>query len=532
MAKRRFFLPDEPLRHPDHHRPRTRREFISQGFALGAGTVIGSSMLSLFASPARAALSTDLQNALLTCTGGGTPTGMIPFICFDLAGGANFAGSNVLVGKQGGQLDFIGVEGYSRLGLPGDMVPMATPPGGGSFIDQTLGLAFHTDSAILRGIMDSAGTNFTTLGDNTNGAVLPARSENDTGNNPHNPMYALYHAGARGSLVNLIGSQSSDSGGNSMAPPMLIDLSARPTKVDRPTDVTGLVGSSDLPRLLSQTDTVAALEALSRISNRSIDTVAGYRNIADPVTGAKCEILKSVDNTDRFGNTPLDPLLDADLFGPTGVFGNETNNSEYRKAASVMKLVLTGDGSANYAAAGTITMGGYDYHTGDRSTGELRDYRAGRCIGACLEYARRRGTPVMVYVFSDGSVSSNGMIDPSPEARGKPQWTSDNQATACSFFLVYNPNSKPQLVGATPTLQAQHQQIGWFNADGSVNTQSSPAGNSVIQLVDMVMLNYLALHSTTSLDTRLAAALQRPSSAILGGNSTAWERYIAFNPLS
>ena len=65
-----------------------------------------------------------------------------------------------------------------------------------------------------------------------------------------------------------------------------------------------------------------------------------------------------------------------------------------------MKLVVEG-----YAGAGTISMGGFDYHTGDRSTGELRDLRAGRCIGACLEFAARRGKPLMIYVFSDGSLS-------------------------------------------------------------------------------------------------------------------------------
>ena len=51
-----------------------------------------------------------------------------------------------------------------------------------------------------------------------------------------------------------------------------------------------------------------------------------------------------------------------------------------------MKMVMNG-----YAAGGCITMGGYDYHTGDRVTGENRDLRAGRCIGACLEYAALRG---------------------------------------------------------------------------------------------------------------------------------------------
>ena len=44
-------------------------------------------------------------------------------IAIDLGGGANIAGSNVLVGREGGQMDFLNTAGYSRLGLPGDMVP-------------------------------------------------------------------------------------------------------------------------------------------------------------------------------------------------------------------------------------------------------------------------------------------------------------------------------------------------------------------------------------------------------------------------
>ena len=49
-----------------------------------------------------------------------------------------------------------------------------------------------------------------------------------------------------------------------------------------------------------------------------------------------------------------------------------------------MKMVING-----YAGAGTVTMGGYDYHGQGRNTGETRNFRAGRCIGACLEYAAR-----------------------------------------------------------------------------------------------------------------------------------------------
>ena len=115
-------------------------------------------------------------------------------------------------------------------------------------------------------------------------------------------------------------------------------------------------------------------------------------------------------------------------------------------------------------------------------------------MGACLEYAARLNVPLMMYVFSDGSLSSNGVIDNSEQGRGKGEWTSDNQSTAASFFLVYNPGGRPQLLGATPEQQARHQQIGWFRPDGSVETASSPAANNVNQLVELTVLNYLALH--------------------------------------
>ncbi len=75
-------------------------------------------------------------------------------------------------------------------------------------------------------------------------------------------------------------------------------------------------------------------------------------------------------------------------------------------------------------------MGGYDYHDGTRATGEMRNFRAGRCIGACLEYAARKGVPVMIYVFSDGSLNSTSMVDSSANGRGKFGWQGDNQSVA------------------------------------------------------------------------------------------------------
>ncbi|PSF11090.1 general secretion pathway protein GspF [Marinobacter shengliensis] len=467
-----------PLLHDDHGRPRTRREFISQGLMAGSATVFGASLFSLFGNPrmAAAALSDDLNTLKESCGIAVQGAGKIPFICFDLAGGANIAGSNVLMGKSGGQMDFLSTAGYNKLGLPGDMLP--NDP---AFVNTELGLAFHSDSGFLRGILQStsAGTRAA-----IDGAIIAARSENDTGNNPHNPMYGIHHAGADGSLLSLIGSQSSESGGNSLAPMNLINPEVRPTKIDRPSDVTGLVDVGDLIGILDQQDAVAVMESIQRISDAKMNRVNTGISTDEVVKDlVRCGYVKSADLADRFGNpADLDPELDLEIVGPTGIFNRDefNNNREFRKTASVMKLVLNG-----YAGAGTITIGGYDYHTGERGTGERRDELAGRCMGACLEYAARVGMPLMLYVFSDGSVSSNGRIDDSADGRGKGEWTGDNQQTAASFFLVYNPGGRP-----TPI----RRQIGFMRSDASVETASSPAANNVNQLVQTVLLNYMALH--------------------------------------
>ncbi len=511
MAKKPTPLPpDAPLRHPDHPRPVSRRDFLAQGLAAGAGVVLAPTLLSFLLSKPRvahAALSSDVAGLKAGCGIDSLGAGKIPFICFDLAGGANIAGSNVLVGKQGGQMDFLSSAGYSKLGLPGDMIPQAA----GTFINREFGLAFHSDSAFVRGMLERVAVGNRA---NVNGAVIPALSDNDTGNNPHNPMYGIYKAGAKGELLTLIGSVSSDSGGNSMAPAAMIDVSARPTKVDRPSDVTGLVDTGKLVGLLSQSDAVAVMEAIKRISDKKLAKVSTQLGADAAIKhDVECQYVKSADLVDRYGDpSALNPSLDTRIVGPSGIFtqAEYDGDAEFRKTAAVMKMVING-----YAGAGTITMGGFDYHTGNRATGEVRDLRAGRCMGACLEYAARVGKPLMIYVFSDGSVASNGMVDNAVEGRGKGVWTGDNSSTAASFFLVYNPGGRPQ---------ALRQQIGSFRADGSVESASSPAANNVGLLVETLVLNYLALHGEQNSFTALF-----PNHGL--GNASLRDSLTAFEPI-
>lgn len=501
LRKRKY---DDPLRHEGHAKPRTRRQFLSQGFIAGAATTIGGASITIgsgrdaYAAFLDPALADIVRNQCGVAVNG---AGKIPFICFDLAGGSSSAGSNVLVGKQGGQLDFLSTAGYERQGLPGDMIPSIVNPATNTndFVDQQLGLAFHSDSAFLRGMLEKVTSPATRA--NINGAVIPARSENDTDNNPHNPMYGIGTAGAGGSLLDLIGSRNSDSGGRSMAPMDMIDLTKRPTKVDRPSDVTGLVDVGDLTSVLSQQDAIAVMESIYRISDEKMKAVNVYGSggTVAPITSeevvkdmVKCGYLKSADLADRFGDpTTLDPANDPQIVGANGIFSDAEFASEqqFRKTASVMKMVING-----FAGAGTIEMGGYDYHGGRRAEGEVKDLRAGRCMGACLEYAARLGRPLMMYVFSDGSLSSNGAIDNSVDGRGKGEWSSDNQQTAAAWFMVYNPNGRAQLIGGTPEEMAVHQQIGFMRSNGNVETAATPVANNVNQLAQSVVLNYMALH--------------------------------------
>jgi hypothetical protein len=500
----------EPLRHENHPRPVTRRDFVAAGFLSGPAVVVGPAWLGalLKASGANAALSPDMQ-ALLASTQCNVPTasGSLPFICFDLAGGANLVGSEVLVGVQGGQTNFLSTAGYGKLGVPGNMVPSSS-----ANIDASLGLLWHADGAIKRGILSKATTPATAAG--TNGAVLCAMSQNDTQNNPHNPMYGIAMAGAQGLLLTLIGTESSVSGGNSQAPMALINPALQPTTISQPSDSTSLVpmppgGGAQDPLA------VAVLESQVRISGGNTaqvgagDTAAFTGTLSMPNGGTpgvqligsdpnadaalknqvRCAYVKAAHTADKFGDpAALDPTKDMNITGGASpIFtASDFSDKDVAKTATVMKLVLNG-----FAGAGTIVLGGYDYHDGTRATGEMRNFKAGQMIGAVLEYAQRLKTPVMIYVFSDGSLTSTGMIDSSVGGRGKLGWQGDNASVASTFFLVYSPTGRPPLRNG-----AAGQQIGYFSSDGSVVSTSSPAANAVNQLVDVVILNYMGLMGT------------------------------------
>ena len=527
----------EPLLHQNHPLPVTRRDFVAAGFLSGPAMVIGPAWLGALLKASRAEAGVPLSPDIQALLGSGqcnvpTAAGGLPFICFDLAGGANLVGSEVLVGVQGGQTNFLSTAGYGKLGVPGNMVPTSS-----ANIDASLGLLWHADGAIKRGILSKATTPATAAG--TNGAVICAMSQNDTQNNPHNPMYGIAKAGAQGLLLTLAGTESTVSGGNSQAPMALVDPALQPTTISQPSDATALVNTGGAT---ADPVAVAVLESQARISGGTTPyqsgntgsfggalsapngSTPGVQLYSDPVTDTllknqvRCAYVKSANTAAVFGNpAALDPTQDPNIVGgTTPIFtASDFMDNDVQKTATVMKLVLDG-----FAGAGTITLGGYDYHDGTRATGEGRNFKAGQMIGAVLEYAQRVGKPVMIYVFSDGSLTSTGMVDSSVGGRGKLGWQGDNSSVASTFFLAYSPKGRPQLRNGTAG-----QQIGYFGSDGSVVSTSSPAANAVNQLVQVVILNYMGLLGTDAQFPTLFSTQSLGSASALAG-LTAFARIV------
>jgi len=527
----------EPLLHQNHPLPVTRRDFVAAGFLSGPAMVIGPAWLGALLKASRAEAGVPLSPDIQALLGSGqcnvpTAAGGLPFICFDLAGGANLVGSEVLVGVQGGQTNFLSTAGYGKLGVPGNMVPTSS-----ANIDASLGLLWHADGAIKRGILSKATTPATAAG--TNGAVICAMSQNDTQNNPHNPMYGIAKAGAQGLLLTLAGTESTVSGGNSQAPMALVDPALQPTTISQPSDATALVNTGGAT---ADPVAVAVLESQARISGGTTPyqsgntgsfggalsapngSTPGVQLYSDPVTDTllknqvRCAYVKSANTAAVFGNpAALDPTQDPNIVGgTTPIFtASDFMDNDVQKTATVMKLVLDG-----FAGAGTITLGGYDYHDGTRATGEGRNFKAGQMIGAVLEYAQRVGKPVMIYVFSDGSLTSTGMVDSSTGGRGKLGWQGDNSSVASTFFLAYSPKGRPQLRNGSAG-----QQIGYFGSDGSVVSTSSPAANAVNQLVQVVILNYMGLLGTDAQFPTLFSTQSLGSASALAG-LTAFARIV------
>ena len=449
-----------PMEHncEDHHSlsNMNRRDLLGQGFVAGSGMLMLPGLLGTISQ--RAYAQEVCQSASLNAK--------IPFMSIDLSGGAAISGGNVMVGGPGGQTDMLSEAGYTRLGFA---------PGTQNQINTELGIAFHADSAFLRGIKSKASAEALAK---VNGAIACARLANDTQNNTQSPLAGIIKAGATGALFPSIGTKDSTSGAKSMPVPSMFAADLRPTVVSNDRALTGTI---DTGKLVADLNQDSALAIMRRISSLSESKKLKLTDAALKKEIAHCGYKGATDTIQNFAdpnalNVRGDSVL-SDIFS-----NNDLGNGKLNRAATHAKALVNG-----FAGAGVIELGGYDYHNGTRATGEQRDFEAGQAMGGAIEYAHRKGRQLIVYVFSDGSVRSDGQIDDSAGGRGKGVWRGDSGTTSAAFMLVYNPAARPEM---TPV----GHQLGHYLPDGNVNRMANIVADSASNLGYWVVLNYMALN--------------------------------------
>lgn len=457
--------PNAPLQH-ENHTLHTRRDFLSQGLLAGMSFTVVPGLLTLLKSNTAEALECGFGNQ--------TAITRTPMIIFDVSGGANLVGSNVMVGKAGGQSDYLA--DYKSIGLPDSMHPKMSGQ-----TNNELGLVFHSDSAILRGFQSAASV---VTKSRVEGGIFCAVTSDDTKNNPHNPMYWLARAGANGKLVSLAGTNTSISGANSMAPQSSIIPSLKPVTINNQFDAMGLVNIGRLGTLYGTDKAQKVLKAIENLSAqklRQFDSKALPDQIKDLMS---CGYIKPQDILSQFTASEVDPSIDPAVIK---AFPSFATNNDHRRAATMAKLILDG-----YVGVGTVEKGGYDYHDNTRATGETRDFEIGEIIARVMELAALKQKNILIYVITDGGVSATMLTDDSAAGRGKNRWGGDSAQRSSSFMLLYRHAGKASL------RVTGKRQVGAFKDNGTVDTEKSLISNSVTNLSKAVVANYLALSGQES----------------------------------
>ena len=93
----------------------------------------------------------------------------------------------------------------------------------------------------------------------------------------------------------------------------MIDPAARPVKVDRPSDVTGLVDTGRLVQLLPPADAAVVMQAVEQISEAKLQHMTEDAIVEQLI---RCGFVESTQLVATFGDPALlDPLADTDITG-------------------------------------------------------------------------------------------------------------------------------------------------------------------------------------------------------------------------
>ncbi len=529
----------ESSAHEQHSSPISRRDFIARGLASGGALLLTPSLTLLARSTALAADPTCSLPAL------NDPARQVPVLIFDLAGGANLLGSNVIVGGARGQKDLLdgSANPYKGVGLKagGTSNPAGTAGSDGFIpagsnrppqelgignLNEEFGLAFHPDSGILAGMMEV--TDAAQTRPRVDGLALCTASADDTSSNPFNVAFWLARSGLTGQLAATLNTTRGGIAGKSTIPQGSFDPRFRPLLITSPASLTAVVGpGTHLTQMLSNpADRDRIMGFMNRMSSAALSRFTQLE-LADQLRhslGCSSALQKELMEKNP---APLQFSTDGDF---QAVFPGitQTLSSDLGKTAAICHALLGG-----FAGVGTITLGGYDYHDGTLTGGRAKDKAAGRLIGRALEIFRRKGKPVLIYVFTDGGVYSSE----SSTNTNDPTWNGDDGEKGGALLFALHPTaartSAPRLRESFASPDVYGRQLGEYRyLNGKIGAKRSAVvtGGDVSALARAVLANYFALHTEDLGEIRrrlIETTGSEPFSSAPGG----FERYVAFKKL-
>ncbi len=211
---------------------------------------------------------------------------------------------------------------------------------------------------------------------------------------------------------------------------------------------------------------------VSRLSATHARKLAGVTNASQVQNLVDCAGLKNVAvvGVGESTVTPTAPILAA--------WGNPADTDQNKIFAAMVYNCIAGNSGSI-----TIELGGYDYHTSERTTGQAADFRAGVIYRRILETARILNKPCFLLVTSDGAVGS-----PVSESTSAP-WTTERGESGMMYMFMYHPNGRPE---------TSDFQIGSFT-ENQVVDPNHIIGNNPELATQAVLANYLTLNNRMDL---------------------------------
>lgn len=468
-----------------HARPKSRRDFLAHGLTAGAGFVLTPTLASLLGS----------SRAYADCAA--APTTSFPWkvIQIEATGGGLFAGHDLVVGldKQSNLLPVTDtVNPYGTMGLP----PAMTPDKAGQ-VTAAFNMAWQADSSLLRGINAVAAAAFTgkpttDFRTNMTGGFFAAASQNDDRTQPFNISYLLAKAGFGGTLLPLVGNKSGASGGAYLPAVGSVDFKLKPSTIAAAADCVNLASLGALSTLTpaKQQQVLAAIQKLnSQQFGRSAAVLSPQAtDILNCAATAASGMLA------KFSPAVLDPTQDPLI---ASLYTNFNSDAEERALACISHLLFNG-----YTGAGTVSLGGFDYHDGTAATRETKNLKLGRLIGLAMAHAAAKNQKLIVIVNTDGSVVADPSAAPDATVNGRGKYVSrgDNSFRSVAIMLAFDPAGPVKITRADP-------QVGAFTAAGAVDPTANVASNDVNKLAVAMFANCLAISGEANIDARIAQIL-------------------------